>query len=242
MAHRPGRRGPDLPYRPLAGVVPCAGGWLVASGKLQGVTLSPQDPEILPTLIDVLDYRPSYEIIALHAPIGLLAENRPGGRTCDREARRLLGWRRGAAIQSAPSRAALKATDLGAGVGEGVSAATRLLLPKIREVVADVQSYWQRTVFEVHPELSYYQLNDDQPLKFSKQRPSGRAERRAVLEAKFPAVDRLLDNRPRGMREPHLLDAAACLWTARRIAARAVVRIPEDAEWDGEGLRMEIIR
>jgi hypothetical protein len=40
----------------------------------------------------------------------------------------------------------------------------------------------------------------------------------------------------------HLLDAAAFMWTARRISARAGMRVPLDPEWDGEGLRMEIIR
>jgi predicted RNase H-like nuclease len=118
----------------------------------------------------------------------------------------------------------------------------RLLMPKIREVATDVQSYLQRRVFEVHPELSFYQLNEDVPLRFAKQSAAGRAERRKVLERRFPNIDRLLDQRPKRMSESHLLDAAACLWTARRIAARAVVRLPEDAEWDGEGLRMEIIR
>jgi predicted RNase H-like nuclease len=197
---------------------------------------------ILPSLIDVLDYRPTYEIIALHAPVGLLASYRPGGRSCDREARRLLGWPRGAAIQSAPSRAAVSSGNLTDPDVVGVSGAMRLLMPKIREVATDVQSYLQRRVFEVHPELSFYQLNEDVPLRFAKQSAAGRAERRKVLERRFPNIDRLLDQRPKRMSESHLLDAAACLWTARRIAARAVVRLPEDAEWDGEGLRMEIIR
>jgi predicted RNase H-like nuclease len=38
-----------------------------------------------------------------------------------------------------------------------------------------------------------------------------------------------------------LLDAAACLWTGRRVAARAT-RMPVDPEWDSQGLRMEIVR
>ncbi len=242
MAQARGRHGPNLPYRPLAGVVPCPGGWLVASGKLQGITLSPETPMVLPTLIDVLDYRPSYEILALHAPIGLLSSYQPGGRNCEREARRLLGWRRGAAIQSAPSRAALACESLTDPGVEGVSGAMRVLMPKIREVATEVQSYLQRRVFEVHPELSFYQLNEDVPLTFSKHSVTGRNERRKILEHRFPSVDRLLDNRPKGTSEAHLLDAAACLWTARRIASRAVARLPENAEWDSEGLRMEMIR
>jgi len=36
--------------------------------------------------------------------------------------------------------------------------------------------------------------------------------------------------------------AAAFLWTARRIFAHAAIRIPEDPEWDEQGLRMEMFR
>jgi predicted RNase H-like nuclease len=235
---RPGGRGPVLPYRPLAGVVPCPDGWLVASGKLQGITLSPADPIVLPTLVDVLDYKPAYEIIALAAPIGLLDEYRRGGRTCEREARRLLGPRRGAAIASAPVRSALPD---GAAV-PGVSAVARRLLHSIREANEQIQPYWQRTVYEVHPELSFYQLNGDQPVGSTKRSAVGRKERRDLLEARLPGVQRLLDVTVKGAREKHLLDAAACLWTARRIAARAVQRLPEDPEWDSQGLRMEFVR
>jgi len=63
-----------------------------------------------------------------------------------------------------------------------------------------------------------------------------------LLEAKLPGIDRALGDRPRGVPHPRLLDACAALWTARRIAARAIRRIPEDPEWDAEGLRMEIVR
>ncbi len=61
------KRGAPLPYRPLAGVEPCPGGWFVVSGKLQGVSLFPEPPQVVPTINDVLDSRPPYEIIALHA-------------------------------------------------------------------------------------------------------------------------------------------------------------------------------
>src|SRR5947209_1070278 len=103
------RRGPELPYRPLAGVVPIGRRWLVAPGRLQGVSLYAASPAIFDSLIEVLDYRPSYEVIALACNIGLPSSPLPGGRTCDHEARRLLGWPRRGAIFSAPCRPALAA-------------------------------------------------------------------------------------------------------------------------------------
>src|SRR5690242_14236263 len=101
------RRGSHLPYRTLAGVVPCSRGWLAATAKLQGITMSPEEPQLFPTILDVLDYKPAYQVVALFVPVGLLEEPTPGGRHCDRDARRLLGRPRSSAIVSAPSRPAL---------------------------------------------------------------------------------------------------------------------------------------
>ena len=73
----------------------------MAAAKLQGTIFSPEDPVRLATFIDVVDQRPSYSPIALNAPIGRLNQANVGGRSCDREARLLLG-RRGASVKSAP--------------------------------------------------------------------------------------------------------------------------------------------
>ena len=231
------KRGAPVPYRLLAGVEPCRGGWLVVSGKLQGVSLFPEPPQLLATIVEILDYRPSFEIVALHAPIGLPSALHPGGRASDREARRLLGPRRGAAIVSPPSRSVLDDER-----GAGLSAVVRTLLPRIREVQRDVASYHQRSVFEVHPELGFHQLNGDAPLRRGKRTRAGIEERLALLQARMPGLERVLDNRPETVPLPRLLDACVDLWTARRIAARALARLPENPEWNEDGLRMELVR
>jgi predicted RNase H-like nuclease len=231
------KRGAPLPYRPVAGVEPCPGGWLVVSGKLQGVSLFPDPPQVMSSMLDVLDARPSYEIISLHAPIGLPGERTPGGRACDRQARRLLGRRRGAAVTAPPSR-----SDVFDASGEGLSVVVRAQLAKIREVQRDVASYHQRTVYEVHPELGFFQLNDDAPLTFAKRTHLGIEERLELLRARMPGLERVVDNIPDGVRLSTVLDACVDLWTARRIAARAVARLPEVPEWNEDGLRMELVR
>jgi predicted RNase H-like nuclease len=260
----PKRRSP-LPYDVIAGVEPCPGGWAVVSGRLIGTTITLQEPEVLASFTDVLDYKPAFNIIAVHAPIGLLDKPQPGGRTCEREARRLLGPRRRGAILSAPSRPALTAPPPSAEpslqrgfldmldvetetppepplVAEALSAVTRRLLPKIREVEAEMQPYWQRTVYEVHPELGFFQLNSDTPLRYGKRTAAGRAERLELLDNRFPNMSTVLDRPVNGAHTYHLLDAAANVWTARRIAARAVKRMPTNPEWDENGLRMEFVR
>jgi predicted RNase H-like nuclease len=157
----------------------------------------------------------------------------------------MLGWPRSGAIASAPARRALgfaSYADAAAANGGHLSAISWRVIKRVEEVEADMAPYLQRTVFEVHPELSFYQLNDDRPVRFSKHLQSGKQERRGLLEKRFPGVERILDVRTQGITLAQLLDATACLWTARRIISRSVDRLPQDPEWDAKGLRMEIIR
>jgi predicted RNase H-like nuclease len=234
------RRGPDLPYKLLASVLPLAHGWLVATARLQGITAFPVTPEVYDTFVDVLDARPAFDVIALHLPLGLPSERTPGGRTCDREARKLVGFTRGGALFSPPTREQL--SDFKAGRPVEASPIVQFLLPRIVEVYEEIAPYRQRTVFEVHSETSYYQLNDDQPLRFGKHLEAGREERRELLERRMQGIDAVIDAELPRVGRHHLLDAAVGLWTARRIISRAATRLPEDPEWDEDGLRMEILR
>ena len=64
-----------------------------------------------------------------------------------------------------------------------------------------------------------------------------------LLEEKVPGVLRIIDAEDvPGVRLSHLIDAAAMLWSARRIFAKAAIRIPDEPEWDEHGLRMELVR
>jgi predicted RNase H-like nuclease len=241
----PQRRGggPVLPYKLIAGVEPCPGGWLVVSGRLQGITAHPQEPEVFPTFAEILDYRPSFEVIAIHCHLSFPEDDTPGGRTCDRLARQLLGWPRSGAIGSPPSRQYLRTGDLDARARKGLNPINARLMRRFAEVAEEMQPYRQRQVFEVHPELSFFQLNDDKPMQHSKYSDVGVAERRRLVESKIPGAADVLDARvPGGITARHLLDAMADMVTARRIAARAVIRIPEDPEWDEQGVRMELLR
>ena len=231
--------GPVLPYSVVAGVIPCAPGWLVASAKLNGSTFAPEAPRVMATFAEVLDERPSFSVIALNAPVGYVDEARSGGRTCDRQARALLG-RRGSTIHNAPTRAVLR--EGAALEGDGLDAVSIALLPRYREVAAEMAPFRQRTVFEVHPELSFFQINGDTPLRWTKKFEVGRDERRALLEKRIPGIDRVLDAEIEDVAPSRFLDAAALLWTARRIFARAGTRLPSDPEWDDDGLRMEFVR
>jgi len=231
-------RGPDLPYSVVAGVTPCGPSWLVASAKLAGSNFAPEKPKVYESFLDVLGERPSFAIVVINAPIGYLDTPDSGPRRCDVEARALLG-RRGTSVHNAPSRAALDGV-VGPGAN-GLDAVTTTILPKYQEVAAEMSPYRQRVVYEGHPELSFFQLHKDTPLRRSKVATEGKEERRIVLEDKIRGSERYLDAKVVGAPQRHLYDAFALLWTARRVYGHAAKRIPTDPEWDSEGLRMEIV-
>jgi predicted RNase H-like nuclease len=178
------RRGPQLPYEVIAGVKPCSGGWLVASAKLHGTTFAPEEFRVIESFIDVLDQRPTFAVIAIESPIGYLEVHATGGRKCDREARAILGPRRGAAVRSAPTRQQVDSdSDYSM---EGLDAVTRKLIPRYRELALEMAPYRQRQVYEVNAELSFFQLNEDQPLKYPKRTQAGQQERLELLAKKIP--------------------------------------------------------
>jgi predicted RNase H-like nuclease len=236
-----GGRSSGLPYQILAGVEPCPGGWLVAPGNLQGITVSPQPGYVLSSLADVLDYRPSFSVVALHAPVGLMDEP-DERRLCDRTARDLLGVRAGAAVP-APSRPLLDARtfDEAKEIDPSLDIVRWRSLPKAVEAIREVQSWRQRAVWEVNPELAFRQMNDGEVLSYGRRSVLGLQERRRLLETKLPGTERVLRARPKGVREGKLLDALADLWTARRVMARAITRLADPPAWDNDGVRMDIV-
>lgn len=232
------RRGPDLPYKVVAGVTPWRSNWIVASAKMHAVTFAPEPPKVYASFLEVLQERPSFVAIVVNAPVGCVDTSESGGRTCDRLARVLLG-RRGSALHNAPTREQLSGSAQAK--GEGVDAVTATLLPRYREVAAEMSPYRQRIVYEGHPDLSFYQLNGNKPLSASKKLQAGTLERRRILESRMPGADKILDSDLKRVPLKHLMDAAAMLWTARRVYGHAAIRLPKEGEWDSEGLRMELV-
>jgi predicted RNase H-like nuclease len=231
-------RGPDLPYSVVAGVTPVGPRWLVASAKIAGSNFAPEAPKVYDNFLDVLSERPAFVAIVANVPIGYCDKPEDGARVCDREARTLLK-RRGTSVHNAPSRAVLNG-DIPASEGM-LDAITATLLPRYREVAKEMSPYRQRTLYEGHPELSFYQLHKDIPLTKSKRIEAGREERRAILSDRMRGSERHFDATNLGVPEKHLLDAFALLWTARRVFGHAAKRMPTEPVWDSEGLRMEFV-
>ena len=63
-----------LPYKFLAGITPCPGGWLIVPARLAGVTVVVEEAMVTRSLQDVVDFRPAFDAAAINIP-GL---DRPG--------------------------------------------------------------------------------------------------------------------------------------------------------------------
>jgi predicted RNase H-like nuclease len=234
-----------LPYTPIAGIVPCPRGWLVQPARLTGVTIVPEEPFVLPSLTEVVDYRPSFAVIALGAPVGFHDEPNGGWRKGDLDARRLLGWPRRTAVAPVPSRAALYAPTMEAAmlIEPWLTPLSYRRLRWLREIDEEIQPYHQRRLFSAVPELSFYLVNSDHPTRTSVYWRDGPDERLELLRERLPGLRAVaLGSAPRGASLSHVIDAAGLLWTARRIKGKAITRLPEEPEWDSLGRRMEIVR
>jgi predicted RNase H-like nuclease len=167
-------------------------------------------------------------VVAVDIPIGL--PDVPGQRrACDTEARRALGARR-SSVFPAPSRAALRAHRWSRELG--LSKQSWSLVPKIVEA----DDVWCDRLHECHPELAFSHLAGG-PLRTGKATPDGLADRRLLLREALPRADTLLQLP--GTKPDDVLDALACLWSARRIAAGSAVTYG-DGGVDARGRPMRI--
>jgi len=187
-----------------------------------------------------------HAIVAIDIPIGLPAA---GPRACDIAARKLLGPGQGSRVFPAPCRATLdgcsyeECAELNrVASGKKISKQTYAIIAKILEVDRAITTTLQQRIKEAHPEGCFRVLNGA-PLQHSKKTSSGQRERLELLVANGlgfdPAVERQRLGRAR-VQLDDILDAAACLLTAQRIAEHRAC-VLGDGALDARGLRMEVV-
>ncbi len=234
----------------VAGVDACRAGWVVALVD----DWPPGASVVLEVVADfeaVLDVAAEAEFVAVDMPIGLPDGGARGDypRTCDLEARRLLGPRAAAQVFLTPPRATLAARDpyefqeLHRRVtGKGAGLPLWGLVPKIKQVDALVSPGDQQRVFEFHPELVFMRFCNG-PLP-SKHTAPGIARRLEVLAEAGLYASRLDDlGKLAGCKIDDVLDALAGAIVAalRGRDPREARRLPEAGkERDSSGLAMEI--
>lgn len=237
----------------VVGVDGCPSGWCVAvlafsSARLLGVNL-----HTVTTFGAVLSSHQDAAAIAADIPIGLSnLDTYP--RACDREARRVLGPRRGPSVFPAPPRAAVRecarlpyrqacarARKI---FGRKLSQQTHRILPKIDEVDRCMTPALQNRVIEVHPEVCFWALNGKKPLSHTKKTATGLEERLRLLAGRLPrpALDAASAGLTRKQAHPHdIVDALVAAYTASCYVEKRFSALPAQPPTDTRGLRMEIV-
>ncbi len=227
--------------RVVAGVDGCRAGWVCFNVNLKSKKTSVQT---FSTFAAVLSQAPRAKVIAVDMPIGLVEK---GSRACDKAARKLLGQPRGSSVFPVPVRAALRAKTYEEACrlsrrahGKALSRQSDAIRPKIGEIDELITPERQQLIFEVHPEVSFWALNDGKAMKHKKSSKKGREERLNLLLRYYPDLVGLLAELDRKKAAPDdLLDAAVAAWTAERIVKGSACSVLE--EFDERGLRMEIV-
>ena len=233
----------------VIGVDGCRSGWLAA-----GLTQSGEcEARVFPNIESLFQQWGPGAMVLVDIPIGL-RDRGPEQRQCDALARKWLGWPRSASVFTPPARPALKAASWEEAnkinrraVNRGLSRQAWGIAGKIREVDAFLRrdASRQRHLREVHPELLFWALNDRKAMTNNKKRPDGRRERLGVLERHWPGVEDMFDRLRRELRgrkvgADDLIDALVSV-VAPRACGGQLQSIPEKAEYDDRGLRMEML-
>jgi predicted RNase H-like nuclease len=231
----------------VAGVDGCRAGWVVVLSSHRMRVIQDHHVRLCASFAEVLSLSPTPTVMAIDIPIGLLDAPEPGGRECDRRARRLLG-RRASSVFTPPTRAMLEATRYEQVRSHGVSIQAFNILPKIREVDRLMTPRLQTRIHEAHPELAFRSVTGA-PMQYNKKIAAGHKERLQALShvqgQSWRSISRQITNALRTYRRVQLvaddlLDASILAWIALRIANGQASRLPPDPSVDQKGLRMEI--
>ncbi len=229
----------DENYTILAGVDGCSKGWCVVLGFLQSSHFFESERVIFCQDITEV-FSLGAEIYAIDMPIGLPNEHRPGGRECDRLARKLLGPRQ-ASIFTPPPRKAFsfeRYKDLYQS-GLKLSRQSFHILPKIKELDYYLRKCRPKNIYETHPELVFFRL-------YGKSLPSKHTPLGVKLRFKLLLRTSLFScleenwNSSRKVFRLDVLDAYACLLAAKLIYENKAQKIPEKTTKDAFGLEMAI--
>jgi predicted RNase H-like nuclease len=209
------------------GIDGCKGGWVIAEDAGPGcppLFCVVNRQELGPI---VHEAAANNAIAVIDMPIGLPDRE---ARACDGAARQVVGPARASSVFPVPCRAAVRAGTGEASeinyrrMGKRLSKQSLAILDRIREIDNLMTPKLQLQVREAHPEVTFAILNGWLPLQHGKKTKDGERERLCLLRKVGIEFDLDAERKRLGARlvaRDDLIDAAACLATARRIVVGA---------------------
>lgn len=178
-----------------------------------------------------LKSRHEFQAVGIDVPIGLA---QLPGREADGMARKKIG-KRGSSVFNSPPHFCLdeswteyrkaNAECRRRCHGQGISAHGFALMKNIRQ--AERARKLDSRIHEVHPEVSFCEMNGGSALGFNKKTWNGRAERVSLLKNQEIELPELLPDAFGMVPTDDVLDAAAAAWTAHRIALGEADALPD---------------
>jgi predicted RNase H-like nuclease len=230
------------------GVDGCKKGWFY-------VSLDDRDhweTDVISDIQHLIDRFQKARLILVDVPIGLRKEG-PYERLCDKEARKVLGPKRGTSVFPVPCRTAVYASSYEEAsrinkerMGRGLSKQSWAISQKIREVDDLLMTSEARKLMrEVHPEICFWGLNGGGSMMHPKRTREGFDERLGVLGKIYGRSEELfeeawLKHGGWDVTRDDILDALAVAITAK-FGFGALKTLPEIPEKDAKGLPMEMV-
>jgi len=240
----------------VAGVDGCKGGWfvIIASAMNENYQTAVQcvlklkSFSVRSFFTEVLSETTDCKLVCVDIPIGL--SNGRKQRECDVAARKILRRPRASSVFTAPVRSCLSANNYKTASkicfehsGKKLNKQSFFLLDKIRQVDGLMTPVLQRRVREIHPEVSFWLINDKKAMQYNKRRLIGRRERMKVLSPVFSDIEKIVAKarKPREVAPDDILDALVAAWTAGQTVMGKAGTLPEKPELDSKSLKMEIL-
>jgi predicted RNase H-like nuclease len=230
----------------VIGIDGCRRGWFYVQ-LLDATRFSLGLAESLEELRDTII---AADLALIDIPIGLKSSG-TAERRCDREARGLLGPR-ASSVFPVPCRQVLDCQTYQEGsavnhslTGRKLSRQSWAIVPKIAEADRLIRGLPKRSrPREMHPEVCFLALNQDQPMAHNKKTPQGQAQRLALLKRHLPHTQAIVDEASarwlkKDLAADDILDALVGAVTASY--PKALVSLPAKTERDELGLTMEIV-
>ena len=239
----------------FVGVDGCPYGWFsVGLDNCEGYEV-----KAFKTFRKLLDHYAEARLVLVDIPIGLL-EDVPGERACEPKARKVLGARRSSVFPVPPRALVCKKVankmnyacmnELSKSIScKGVSRQTYNIMDKIAEVdrvMTDPCRAKSPSVREVHPEICFWALNGEKPMRHSKRDHKGIRERIEVLKRCEPRTEEICNSSCRYLWKQQvagddILDALAAAVTAKLGWPNDLRTLPECPPTDCNDLPMEMV-
>lgn len=211
----------------------CKSGWFSVSQNTDG-TINSHIFNNLSELINFLGIDDDL-ILGIDMPV-ILPEIMP--RKADQLARKLLG-KKASSIFSAPTHEILQQPDYQKAsmvskslFGKSISLQSWYLFPKILEVQTILNKN-NVIVYEIHPELSFRAMNNNEVVLESKKTPEGFLIRKQLIQKNFEQFNFNEIRKKYLKKNAHdddILDAMAVLWTTKRVLDKTASYLPDNPE------------